>query len=460
MKIQKTASVLILSLFFTSALFAQDSSNNFKKQPPAKPASGNPPPRPDGSQPPSMPDGSLPPEMPDGNRPPEMMGEGFIFDENSDPFEDITVNGAESIKYTFTTANNISKTYHAKYIVNGTTLDLSGQTIVADQDDEIAILVVNGGTANLTDCTIVKSGDGVGATHSDDYNFYGINNAIVVLGEGSITNLNNCTVNTAGEYSNAVFAADKGNININGGITITTTGSSSRGLFAAYGGTVKAEDGGVNISTQSIHCAALATDRGGGTVIAGTSKNAKASVLNTVAEDSPCIYSTGTIIGYNITGNCVNGQTVVVEGKNTVELTDCNLTGGRDTQGCIMLYQSMSGDAADEDAANSSSTLTITGCIFNAANGADMFVVTNTNATVNIKNCTFNGITSSQNFISAKEINWGAGAYLNVNATDENLSGTVYTGDATSSVTVNCKKSKLKVAKTSKGALKVNTQKR
>lgn len=456
MKIKKIASILIFSICLISMLAAQNSSSNAKNQPPAKPGSGNPPPMPNGSMPPSMPDGSLPPEMPDGKMPPEMMGGEFPFAENSDPYADILVEGSESIKYTFTTAKNVSKTYHAKYLVNGTTLNLSDQTIVADQDDEIAILVVNGGSVNLTNCTITKSGDGVGATHSDDYNFYGINNAIVVLGEGSTASLNKCTVNTTGEAANAVFAADNGIINISAGIKITTTGSSSRGLFAAYGGTVKAEDGGVEISTQSIHCAALATDRGGGTVIVGTSKEAKTSVLNTVAEDSPCIYSTGTITGYNITGKCVNGQSVVVEGKNTVELTSCSLSGGRKDQGCIMLYQSMSGDAADEDAANSSSTLTITNCTFNTENGADMFVVTNTHATVNIKNCTFKGVTSSQNFISAREINWGAGAYLTVNAPTETLAGTVYTGDNTSSVTVNCKKSKLKTASSSKGTLKIN----
>lgn len=454
MKIRKITSIFVACLCLISTLSAQDFTNSFNNQPPEKPAFGNPPPKPEGN-PPQMPGGN-PPPLPDGQMPPDMFGGGFNFDENSDPYADITVKGTESIKYTFTTAKNVSKTYHAKYLVNGTNLDLSGKTIVANQDDEIAILVVNGGSVNLTDCTIIKSGNGVGASHSDDYNFYGINNAIVVLGEGSTANLKNCTVNTSGESANAVFAADNGIVNITGGISITTSGSSSRGLFAAYGGTVKAEDGGVKISTQSIHCASLATDRGGGTVIVGTSKNSKPSELHTVAEDSPCIYSTGTIIGHNITGSCVNGQTVVVEGKNTVELFDCNLTGGRTTQGCIMLYQSMSGDAADEDAANSSTTLSITNCTFNASNGADMFVVTNTNATVNISSCSFNGLGSSQNFISAKEINWGAGAYLTVNAKNESLSGTVYTGDETSSVSVNCKKSKLKAAKNSKGEFSVN----
>lgn len=387
---------------------------------------------------------------PDGT-PPEMPGEETS---SSTP---VVVEGADSITYTYQTTRGVTKTYYAKYLVDGTTLDLSGQTIEVTQSNEIAVLVVNGGTANLTNCTIIKSGDAAGASRDDDYNFYGINNAVVVLGSESTANLSGCTVNTTGKYANAVFASDDGTINITNGINISTTGSSARGLFASYGGTVKAEDGDVHISTKSIHCAALATDRGGGTVVVGTSENAKSSTLSTVAEDSPCIYSTGTITGWNITGNCTNGQALVVEGKNVVELNSCNLTGGRKNQGCIMLYQSSSGDAADEDASSSKSSLKITDCTFNVSNGADVIVVTHTSAAVTIDNCTFN-TTGNENFISCKEIQWGTGAYLTVNAQNETLSGTVYTGDTTSKATINCKASNLKNANGSKGTATVNSK--
>ena len=365
----------------------------------------------------------------------------------------IVVEGAESITYTYTTTRGVTKTYYAKYLVDGTTLDLSGETIEATSSNEIAVLVVNGGTANLTDCTIIKGGDGAGASRDDDYNFYGINNAVVVLGEDSTAVLTGCTVNTTGKYANAVFASDGGTIEIKDGITISTTSSSARGLFASYGGTVIAADGGVNISTQSIHCAALATDRGGGTIIVGTSADAKESMLSTVAEDSPCIYSTGTIKGYNITGTCTNGQTIVVEGKNEVELTNCNLTGGRKEQGCIMLYQSSSGDAADEDASSTKSSLRITNCTFTAKNGADMFVVTHTSAAVEMSGCTFSGYS---NFISCKKIQWGTGAYLTLDASGETLEGSVYADTSKSKATITCGTSKLTKASGSKGTVTVN----
>jgi len=426
MKHTKIILLIILALSITGTVFAASKSSK-------KASSGN--------------------ARPEGGNPPAKPGEES---ESTSSSQTIVVEGAESVTYSYKTSSRITKTYYAKYLVDGTSLDLSNQTIEVDQSNEIAVLVVNGGTVNLTNCTIIKGGDGAGASKDDDYNFYGINNAVVVLGPTSTANLSGCSVKTTGKYANAVFASDGGTINITNGINISTTSSSARGLFASYGGTVKAEDGGVNISTKGIHCAALATDRGGGSVIVGTSKKAAASTLNTVAEDSPCIYSTGSISGWNITGSCTKGQTIVVEGKNEVELNSCNLTGGRAEQGCIMLYQSSSGDAADEDASSTKSSLKITDCTFTVTNGADMFVVTHTSAAVSISGCTFNGIEEGQNFISCGEIRWGSGAYLTLEAPDDSLSGSVYTGDTSSKATITCKKSSLTKASGSKGSITVN----
>lgn len=439
MKKSRIIIAAVLSVALATAVFAKSrKSSSSNNEPPAKPEWGEPP---EGTPP----DGTPPDGMP-----------GDFNEDNSSSTEAVVVEGADSITYTYTSTKNVTKTYYAKYLVDGTTLDLSNQTITVDQDNEIAVLVVNGGSVKLTNTTIIKSGDGKGAKRSDDYNFYGLNNAVVVLGSESKATLDNCTVNTTGEFSNAVFASDGGNIEIVNGITISTSGSSSRGLFASYGGTVKAVDGDVKISTQSIHCAALATDRGGGTVIVGTVENAKPSYLNTVAEDSPCIYSTGTIIGYNITGNCTNGQAIVEEGKNNVEVKDSTFTGGRVNQGCVMLYQSSSGDAADEDAAAQKSTLTAVNCTFNVSNGTDMFVVTHTTAQVNLENCTYNGLEDGQNLFACKAIQWGTGAYLTVNASDEALNGSVYTGDKTSKATVDAAKtSSLKKASGSSGTIKI-----
>jgi len=375
-----------------------------------------------------------------------------------------------SITYTYTTTSGVTKTYTALYLVDGTTLSLSNKTIEVTGSNVIAVLVVNGGSATLTGCTINKSGDGSGASNDDDYNFYGLNNAVVVLGSSSTATLSACTVTTSGEYANAVFASDGGTITISDGITISTTSNSARGLFASYTGTVQAPSGNVNITTTGSHCAALATDRGSGTIIVGSSTSASESTISTSKNDSPCVYSTGTITGYNITGSCTSGQAVVVEGKNVVNLTNCTMSGGRSSQGCLFLYQSSSGDAADSDASSSKSTLNLTDCTFHALNSADMFVVTHTTAQITASGCTYYADSGTSSFTASSSASqylincytvdssqWGTGNYLNAFDTSDDLVGTVNAGDSSSSMVINCGSSSNLVTASEGGGVTIST---
>jgi hypothetical protein len=61
--------------------------------------------------------------------------------------------------------------------------------------------------------------------------------------------------------------------------TIATTADNSRGLDATYGGTIVAND--MKITTQGDHCAAIATDRGGGDI------SVTNSTLSTAGSGSP-----------------------------------------------------------------------------------------------------------------------------------------------------------------------------
>lgn len=82
---------------------------------------------------------------------------------------------------------------------------------------------------------------------------------------------------------------------------------------------------------------------------------------------------------------------MVVEGKNSVSLTDCNVTGnmtgtyGDDSENIhnIMIYQSMSGDAEVGEA-----NFTAEGGVITAKSG-DMFYVTNTDCAISLKNVVF-----------------------------------------------------------------------
>ena len=363
---------------------------------------------------------------------------------------DWTTDGTLSYTYQISSASSASFTYAASYIASeSASYVLSNATISASASNKIALLAANGAQVTLVNCTIEKTGDGSGQSNEDNYNFYGINNAIVALGSSTRIVLDNCTVTTGAEYANAVFASDNGTVTITNGITIATSGNSARGMFASYGGTVEAPDGGVSITTTGSHCAALVTDRGGGTIVCGSSASASPSTVSTQKNDSPCIYSTGSVTAYNLTGTAVRGQCVVVEGKNVASLTACDMTGGRDTEGCIFLYQSSSGDAADSDATSSFSAFYATNCTFTAANSATMILCTHTTGKAYVENCTFYADSAhsafatsgaTQYLISAETVNstqWGSGNYLTV-TTSGSLTGTVYAGDSTSTVTVNC----------------------
>ena len=206
--------------------------------------------------------------------------------------------------------------------------ELSNKTLSATSSDESAIVVNDGGSLNATGLTISKSGD---SSNTENSEFYGLNAAVLVQKESEAT-IKNTTIKTSATGANAIFSTGE-NATLNVSNTkITTTGDSSRGLDATYGGTINANK--VTITTSGQHCAAVATDRGEGTV---TVKN---SILNTNGKGSPCVYSTGTISVSDSKGTATNSSCSVIEGKNSITLNNTKLTSygvGRVDDGIIVV---------------------------------------------------------------------------------------------------------------------------
>lgn len=103
------------------------------------------------------------------------------------------------------------------------------------------------------------------------------------------------------------------------------------------------------------------------------------------------MYSTADITVKNATLTANNSEALVIEGKNSITLENCDVTGNMsDTKGSsseenvhnVMIYQSMSGDADV-----GTSTFSMTGGTLTAKNG-DMIYVTNTHCVL-----TFSGVT-------------------------------------------------------------------
>ena len=274
-------------------------------------------------------------------------------------------------------------------------------TYTSTQSDESAILVKNGGNANINNATVNKSsGD---SSNTENSEFYGINAGILVT-ENSTATIQNTKISTNATGSNAVFSTGTDSKIYISDSTITTTGNSSaRGLDATYGGYIEADN--VNIMTQGGSCATLATDRGEGTVIA------KNSTLETNGTGSPIIYSTGNISIENVVGTANASQMVVIEGKNSATITNSNLTatgqGNRNDvdQAGIMIYQSMSGDASEGmgtfTAEDSTLTIPKSSKYYTTT---PMFFITNTDAVINLTNT---------------KLSYGSNILLDVKGTDE-----------------------------------------
>lgn len=334
--------------------------------------------------------------------------------------------------------------YKATFVVDNEEIVIENQEIVSDKANELCVLVKNGGKATFRNCTFIKTGspeiksqrpdnpppemdrdfdkmmpppsdNGMGmkkldvkmpndgkrpemkqmpGNEDDNYNFYGINSAVLATGEGSIIILEDCTVKTDAEFANAIFATNKASIQIKN-IIITTKQNSSRGLFATMAGKINAE-GIISIKTTGAHCAALATDRGGGDVIVKGISTAKCYV-QTFGDGSPCIYSTGNIIAENLRGDAEMSQAIVIEGKNLVSVSDSILSGKDKNYGGIMLYQSTSGDAAE-----GTCELKLKNTTIQDKGTASMFLVTNTEAELHLENCIF--LNAEGNKLKAKDI--------------------------------------------------------
>ena len=258
----------------------------------------------------------------------------------------------------------------------------NGDSYDTQDADMSVIMVADGGSLTLENATVEKSGD---TSNTENSEFYG-QNAAVLVKSGSSAAISDTTINTGAEGANAVFATGEGAEITLSGVTINTTGNSSRGLDATYGGSITADT--VDITTQGAHCAALATDRGEGTI---TVTNGK---LHTAGEGSPCIYSTGNITVSDSEGLATGSSIAVVEGKNSITVKNSTLkaygigraNGGIDDAG-VMIYQSMSGDAGEGTGSFTAedSTLSIA-----EESGkyttAPMFFVTNTDAVIRLTN--------------------------------------------------------------------------
>ncbi|MBR3000628.1 MAG: hypothetical protein IKF39_06470 [Oscillospiraceae bacterium] len=316
----------------------------------------------------------------------------------------------ETVVETETTAENHSTAYLTKddIVINNTYENTA--------DGEHAILA-DGEDASYSNIAVQKTGDSSG----DEADFYG-ENAAVFATNGATLDLSGILVETDGTHANGVFSYGTGTtVNISDSV-ILTDGNCSGGLMTTGDGTMNASN--LTIHTTGNSSAAIRSDRGGGTV------NVTGGSYTTDGKGSPVIYSTADITVSDAELTSTSSQGIVVEGKNSVTLNNVTLTADNNSKNsdksdyyqAVMIYQSMSGDAAEGTA-----SFAMNGGSLTNLNG-DVFFVNNTTATIDLTSAEI--VNEGEGvFLRAAAAGWGTegsnGGHVILTASDQEMNGDI-----------------------------------
>lgn len=295
-----------------------------------------------------------------------------------------------------------------------------GGSYASSEADENA-LRLSSGIAALSGVTVDKEGDTSNTENSD---FYG-DNAAVLAENGSTLTVTDAVISTNASGANGLFAYGA-TINVSD-TEIMTAKNNSGGVDVTGGGTIDATN--LTIVTNGASSAALRSDRGGGTL------TATGGTYTTNGTGSPAVYSTADITVNGATFTATNSEALVIEGKNSITLTDCTVSGrmsgtyaddNNENIHGIMLYQSMSGDAEE-----GISVLTVTGGTLTTHSG-DLFYVTNTSCRISLTAVTLNLFNDVLLRVAGNDSarGWGTtganGGDCTLDANNQTLSGIVY----------------------------------
>lgn len=375
-----------------------------------------------GSEPPQMPDGQMPGEGQKGNEPPKMPGamtdtgetmvlnlqETAIYEGEVQLSADelaegdvllLTMSGDQLLFAERTEipgdpqpmgqggpgdneqmpggGNQVNQGTSANTLSEDTSV--SGETYTSVGDDENALRIHGA----IVSCRISPWTKVQGLPPMPSRgDFYGMNAALLAT-DGAQVTIENVIVTSSAQNGNGIFSYGSGTSVTVKDTSITTTADNSGGIQTTGGGATYAEN--LTVSTAGNSSAAIRSDRGGGTVqVSGGSYESS-------GYNSPAVYSTATISVENALLTAHNSEALVIEGKNSIALTDCTVSGSMSAQNsasgsenvhAVMIYQSMSGDAEIGTSSFSMTGGSLTG------KAGDLFYITNTHCLLELSGVT------------------------------------------------------------------------
>ncbi len=297
-----------------------------------------------------------------------------------------------------------------------------GQTYTSTGTDENAIHILENARVTLTNATVSRQSDD--STGGDNASFYGVGASILNTAGTAI--IKDSTITSDSEGGAGVFSYGDG-VTYVSDTTINTTNNTSGGIHVAGGGTLYAWN--LDVTTNGTSSAAIRSDRGGGTmVVDGGSYTSNGS-------DSPAVYVTADITINDADLVSTNAEGVCIEGLNTLNLFDSNITSGmsaderNDVLWNIIVYQSQSGDSEEGNG-----TFNMTGGSITASEGG-IFYTTNTESTFYLNDVTIAYPEDNQFFLRAtgnsNSRGWGStganGADTNFTADNQDMEGDIIT---------------------------------
>lgn len=298
--------------------------------------------------------------------------------------------------------------------------EVSGESYDSTGTDENAILVSSGAKVTFDNIEATRTSED--STGGDNSSFYGVGATLLTTDGTSYVKGGNFTTDADGGAG--IFAYGDGVVYASDA-TIKTSADTSGGIHAAGGGTLYAWD--LDVTTAGNSSAAIRSDRGGGTMVVD------GGTYTSTGTGSPAVYTTADISISDSTLTAENSEGVCLEGKNSLRLYNCDLTGNMsddDQNDCtwnVILYQSMSGDSEEGEG-----TFQMTGGSLTAKNGGQ-FYTTNTQSTFYLSDVDITNASDSEFFLRCTGNNnqrgWGTsgsnGADCNFTASSQTMEGDV-----------------------------------
>lgn len=298
--------------------------------------------------------------------------------------------------------------------------EVSDETYTSTGKDENAVLISDGAAVSLDNVTATRNS--AESTGGDNSSFYGVGADVLAtdgtayIKGGSFTTDANGGAGLFAYGNGVIYASDS---------TIDTKADTSGGIHVAGGGTLYAWD--LNVTTAGNSSAAIRSDRGGGTIVADGGS------YTSTGTGSPAVYTTADISVNDATLTAENSEAICLEGKNTLRLYNCDLSGNmaddeqNDCTWNVILYQSMSGDSEEGEG-----SFQMTGGSLTANNGGQ-FYTTNTESTFYLSGVDIKNAEDSEFFLRCTGNNnqrgWGSsgsnGADCNFTASDQVMEGNV-----------------------------------